>query len=134
MAAPTPSLLARTAALTVLLVGVLFALNVDTVADAAGYLGIIAVGLVGVTAFAAVRLWFYARLSCKLVALSGISAACAGQLLNATVGLPGASSLRGPLGGWGMLALLLELLTLVLVLLDGLGRTPAPLPEHPYAL
>jgi hypothetical protein len=111
---------ARATAMAVLLVSLVLAVKLPALWSAASYLGVLTGVLVGLGVLAAVRLWFGGHLEGRLAAGLVAALALTGQLLNATLGLPGASALQGPIGTWGLLAVVGELAVLGLLGRDAL--------------
>ncbi|HJR40327.1 MAG TPA: hypothetical protein VJ819_18240 [Nocardioidaceae bacterium] len=125
---------ARAAAVTMLLLGACFAVQIPRLTDVAPYLGVLIGAGVAAGVFAAVRLWFGGHMEGRVLALTLALAGLVGHGLNYAAGLPGASALEGNVSGASMLAIPLELATVVLLVLDAARRPALPARRHPYAL
>lgn len=124
---------ARLAALGVVLLGLLYLARLPVIAQAAGYLGVLAMAVVLVSAVAGFRLWTGGFLEARLLAVGLSALTLAGQLLSMLVGLPGAARLAGHPGPVGAAALLVEL-GIVLVLATDRECRAARRTARPYAL
>lgn len=129
-----PSVNARRAAVTVLVLALTYAVQIPRVADVAAYLGLLVGSSVAVACFAAVRLWCGGHMDGRLLALMLSAVGVAGHLLNMLVGLPGASVMRGHLSPVGVVSIVLELLTVVLLVGDAARHSDQTQRVHPYAL
>lgn len=134
MVASMPSSRAKLAAVTTLLLGLVFLSRLPQLADTAGYLAVLAGGVVVAGLLTGYRLWFGGHSESRLVAVTVAGLAFLGQVLNLLVGLPGARVLAGQIGLWGIAALMLEVLTVVVLVTDRDRRRAAPPARPPYAL
>lgn len=125
---------ARAAALTVVLVSLLSILHLGEVADVASYLSLVMTLGVLVSVFAAVRLWSGGTWDGRALAGGLCLIGLTGQVLNLTVGLPGASALSDDLGPGTILSMVLEVSTLGLVAVDVFRGPAKPDARRPYAL
>lgn len=123
MVRPAPTSRAKVAAVTTLLLGLLFLGTWRGVDEAAGYLGLTSAVIVGASVVAAQRLWFGGHLEGRVLACVLCVVAFAGGLLNVSVGLPGAPSLHESIGPPTWVAFALEVVSVWLVVSDGLRRS-----------
>jgi hypothetical protein len=108
MTRSTPSSRARLVALMMLGLAAAFLADARTVGAAAAYLGLLAAVIIVLSLVAAQRLWFGGHIDGRVLACVLAGVAFVGQVLDLTVGLPGAESLRNGRGLLGVAALLLE--------------------------
>lgn len=125
---------ARAAAGTTLLLVLVYALQVPRVAQVAAYLGVLMVAGAVVGLFAAYRLWVAGSWDGRMLAAGLAVLSLAGHLVNLTLGMPGASALRGQISLLSVVAVAAAAATLVLVVLDARRRPPTDAARHPYAL
>ncbi|HET6624968.1 MAG TPA: hypothetical protein VFG63_01130 [Nocardioidaceae bacterium] len=125
---------ARMAALSVLLLGVAYLVQVPRLTGLAAYLGVLAGAGVAVAFLAAARLWWGGHGDGRLLATCLSVVGLVGHLLNYVAGVPGASSIRGQVSDASVVAVILELSTLGLLVVDALRRPAAPQRRPPYAL
>ncbi len=118
MVLSAPTRQARGAAVATALLGLAYATKWREIAGTADYLGLVVGVVVVLSAVAAPRLWFGGHLDGRVVATSVAVIALAGQLLNRTVGLPGAESLADQMGLASLIGIVLELAILALLARD----------------
>jgi hypothetical protein len=125
---------ARAAAITVVLLGLTYLVQVPRLTDVAAYLGLLVGAGVAVAFFAGTRLWSGGHMDGRILALCLSVCGLVAHLLNALHGLPGASPMAEQVSSASVLSIGLELVTVVLLAADA-ARRPAPIARrHPYAL
>lgn len=124
----------KAAAVGIALLALLYTAQLRAVADVAAYLSLLMVVAVLVALFAAARLWNAGTFDGRALAAALCLVALVGQLLNSTIGLPGANDLRGVLTLELALGVGLEAGVLVLLTVDVFRRPPKPDRARPYAL
>jgi hypothetical protein len=124
---------ARLASVGTALLGLVYLVRLPVIAAAAGYLGVLAMAVVLVSAVVGFRLWTGGFLEARLLAVGLSAVTLAGQLLSMVMGLPGAARLAGPPGPFGTAALLIEVGIVVVLATDRECRTARRTPR-PYAL
>lgn len=117
-----PNTLVKQAALSTLSMGIVLTLAAPMLFHAAEYIGLITVLAALLSVFCGIRLWMGGGIQTRIAALLVGAGAALGQAANATVGLPGASALKGETGPLFWLALAFELLTVLLLTIDGLRK------------
>ena len=122
MVGSEPGRLVKLAALSMLSLGLVLTLAVPVLFDAAYYLGLITVLMASLAVFCGSKLWVSGGVESRVVSILVGGAAVLGQGLNLFRGLPGASALKGQSGTLFWLALAFELLTVLLLTVDGLRR------------
>jgi hypothetical protein len=110
----------RPAAAGTALLAVVLAAHLGRLSTAAPYLGLVAGCLVLLAVATTAWLWAAAGPGSRACACVLTSSLATGQALNALVGLPGATSLRPGIGGWGVVAVCTEVAVLVAVVSPGL--------------
>lgn len=129
-----PSGLARAAAGASLLLGALLLVVLPALAEAAFYVGVLALAAAAVAIVAGGTLWSNAGLVARASTVLAAAATVLAELIQIFVGLPGARGLSQLSQLGNLLALGLAGAVLVFLALDARRRTPESGADHPYAL
>jgi hypothetical protein len=132
--AATPTRCSRGAAVSSLLLGIVLALGLPVLADAAVYVALLGAVLAAVALGAGVVLWSRDTLVSRAGAVLAAGPILLGELLAFSLGLPGATELGELTVLQAMSALALAGSVLALLVADAFRRRPEETPDSPYAL
>jgi hypothetical protein len=120
-----PGSLVRQAALSMLALGMVLVLAAPKLLSATEYVGLIAVVMTLLSVLCGIRLWMGGGLGARTDGMVVVVTCALGQAANFTVGVPGASTLKGQAGTLFWLAVGFETLTMLLLTVDGLRKRTA---------
>lgn len=129
-----PSGCSRVAAAASLLLGAVLLFVLPALADAAFYVAVLDAAAAVVAISAGLALWSRVTLVARTIAGLAAGATVLGQLVQASLGLPGTQNLDGLGVAEGWLTAGCAALVLVFLTVDGVRRQPEPTPDQPYAL
>jgi hypothetical protein len=101
--------------------------------EMAGYVAVLALALAAAALTGGAALWWRATPVSRLVTGTAAAAVLVGELLQASLGFPGARGVPVP-PTLSLITLVLATAVVALLLADATQRRPQPSPDHPYAL
>jgi hypothetical protein len=129
-----PTRCSRVAAAASVLLGIVLAAVLPAASAAVFYLAVLAGVSAAVTIVAGYVLWSRASLVVRSVAALAAGGTLVAQVLQVSLGLPGAGGLGSLTAFETGVALGLPSAVLLFLLADALRRRPQQAPDHPYAL
>lgn len=125
--------LARSAAVCSMLLAVVLLRLTPLMLEMARYVAVLALALAAAALAGGAALWWRATPVPRLVTGTAASAVLVGDLLQTSLGFPGARGVPVP-PTLSLVTLVLAAAVVALLLADATRRRPQPSPDHPYAL